>query len=225
MANLGGADPISALASLLAPEAALTREMTYSYELRLHRARGYGALKGILDILARGGAADAHRDRPAPAAHARVDQGLPVVARRRRPGLGAAEAVQLRRPAAPPVGAPALPSRAARGRRGRPPGAALRAVTPAADRTRAGRSGRDESVRDYRDRLVQAMGMRHTHFALARSALLSASFAAACSASFFVLPSDSASTSAPDAHGDVEALVVFRADFGGHDVDRQRPAR
>ena len=52
MASLGGADPISALASLLAPEAALTREMTYSYELRLHRARGYGALKGILDILA-----------------------------------------------------------------------------------------------------------------------------------------------------------------------------
>ncbi len=52
MASLGGADPISALASLLAPEASLTREMTYSYELRLHRARGYGALKGILDILA-----------------------------------------------------------------------------------------------------------------------------------------------------------------------------
>jgi hypothetical protein len=45
-------DPISALASLLAPEAALTREVGYTYELRLHRARGYGALKGILDILA-----------------------------------------------------------------------------------------------------------------------------------------------------------------------------
>jgi hypothetical protein len=52
MTSLGGADPISALASLLAPEAALTREITYTYELRLHRARGYGALKGILDILA-----------------------------------------------------------------------------------------------------------------------------------------------------------------------------
>jgi hypothetical protein len=47
-----GADPISALASLLAPDAALTREIGYTYELRLHRARGYGALKGILDILA-----------------------------------------------------------------------------------------------------------------------------------------------------------------------------
>ena len=52
MVSLGGADPISALASLLVPEAPLAREMTYSYELRLHRARGYGALKGILDILA-----------------------------------------------------------------------------------------------------------------------------------------------------------------------------
>jgi hypothetical protein len=30
----------------------LTRDITYTYELRLHRARGYGALKGILDILA-----------------------------------------------------------------------------------------------------------------------------------------------------------------------------
>jgi hypothetical protein len=47
-----GADPISALASLLAADGQLTRELTYSYELRLHRARGYGALKAILDILA-----------------------------------------------------------------------------------------------------------------------------------------------------------------------------
>ncbi len=52
MEKLSGADPISALASLRAVDAELTREMTYSYELRLHRARGYGALKGILDILA-----------------------------------------------------------------------------------------------------------------------------------------------------------------------------
>jgi hypothetical protein len=47
-----GADPISALAALLSADAPLTRELTYSYELRLHRARGYGALKAILDILA-----------------------------------------------------------------------------------------------------------------------------------------------------------------------------
>jgi AAA domain len=46
------ADPISALAALLGADGQLTREISYSYELRLHRARGYGALKAILDILA-----------------------------------------------------------------------------------------------------------------------------------------------------------------------------
>jgi hypothetical protein len=52
MGELGDADPISALAALLAADGDLAREIEYSYELRLHRARGYGALKGILDILA-----------------------------------------------------------------------------------------------------------------------------------------------------------------------------
>jgi hypothetical protein len=47
-----GADAISALAALLAPEGRLARECGFSYELRLHRARGYGALKAILEILA-----------------------------------------------------------------------------------------------------------------------------------------------------------------------------
>ena len=45
-------DPISALVSLLAPEGRLAREISFCYELRLHRARGYGALKAILEILA-----------------------------------------------------------------------------------------------------------------------------------------------------------------------------
>jgi hypothetical protein len=45
-------DPISALAALLAPGGHLARQCGYSYELRLHRARGYGALKAILEILA-----------------------------------------------------------------------------------------------------------------------------------------------------------------------------
>src|SRR5262249_29242313 len=48
----GGGDAISALAALLSPNGRLTRECAFSYELRLHRARGYGALKAILDILA-----------------------------------------------------------------------------------------------------------------------------------------------------------------------------
>jgi hypothetical protein len=45
-------DPISALVALLAPEGRLYKECSFCYELRLHRARGYGALKAILEILA-----------------------------------------------------------------------------------------------------------------------------------------------------------------------------
>jgi hypothetical protein len=48
----GSPDPISALTALLCTDGALDRWCRYSYELRLHRARGYGALKAILDILA-----------------------------------------------------------------------------------------------------------------------------------------------------------------------------
>ena len=48
----GSSDAISALAALLAPEGRLARQCGFCYELRLHRARGYGALKAILDILA-----------------------------------------------------------------------------------------------------------------------------------------------------------------------------
>ena len=47
-----GADPISALTALLSVEGALNHWCRFCYELRLHRARGYGALKAILDILA-----------------------------------------------------------------------------------------------------------------------------------------------------------------------------
>jgi len=53
MSRMGrGADPISALTALLSPGGALDRWCRFCYELRLHRARGYGALKAILDILA-----------------------------------------------------------------------------------------------------------------------------------------------------------------------------
>jgi hypothetical protein len=52
MASRGAADPVSALAALLAPDGALSAACRFSYELRLHRARGYGALKAILDVLA-----------------------------------------------------------------------------------------------------------------------------------------------------------------------------
>ena len=45
------ADPVSALTALLAPGGQLAAACRFTYELRLHRARGYGALKAILDVL------------------------------------------------------------------------------------------------------------------------------------------------------------------------------
>jgi hypothetical protein len=52
LAPRGGADPVSALCALLAPGGQLGAACRFCYELRLHRARGYGALKAILDVLA-----------------------------------------------------------------------------------------------------------------------------------------------------------------------------
>jgi hypothetical protein len=46
------ADPVMAVAALFSPDGRLTARCRESYELRLHRARGYGALKAILGILA-----------------------------------------------------------------------------------------------------------------------------------------------------------------------------
>jgi hypothetical protein len=48
----GSADAVSALVALFSPDGRLARQCSFSYELRLHRARGYGALKAILEILA-----------------------------------------------------------------------------------------------------------------------------------------------------------------------------
>jgi hypothetical protein len=48
----GAADPVSAICALLGPSGALANACRFCYELRLHRARGYGALKAILDVLA-----------------------------------------------------------------------------------------------------------------------------------------------------------------------------
>jgi hypothetical protein len=53
MGQMGrSSDPISALTALLGVDGALNNWCRFCYELRLHRARGYGALKAILDILA-----------------------------------------------------------------------------------------------------------------------------------------------------------------------------
>jgi hypothetical protein len=48
----GSDDAVSALVALLSAEGRIARDCCSRYELRLHRARGYGALKAILDILA-----------------------------------------------------------------------------------------------------------------------------------------------------------------------------
>jgi hypothetical protein len=48
----GVGDPVSALTSLLSHDGRLASSCAACYELRLHRARGYGALKAILEILA-----------------------------------------------------------------------------------------------------------------------------------------------------------------------------
>jgi hypothetical protein len=44
-------DPIGALAALMDAEGRFSKLCHFTYELRLHRARGYGALKAILEIL------------------------------------------------------------------------------------------------------------------------------------------------------------------------------
>ena len=51
-ATMGAGDPVSALAAQMAPGAPLSMACRFCYELRLHRARGYGALKAILQVLA-----------------------------------------------------------------------------------------------------------------------------------------------------------------------------
>ena len=52
MGSRGTVDPVSALTALLSPAGTIATACRFSYELRLHRARGYGALKAILDVLA-----------------------------------------------------------------------------------------------------------------------------------------------------------------------------
>jgi hypothetical protein len=48
----GGDDAVSALAALMGSGGRIAHDCNFCYELRLHRARGYGALKAILEILA-----------------------------------------------------------------------------------------------------------------------------------------------------------------------------
>ena len=51
MHDRGGSDPVAALTAQMVRGAALWSRCRFCYELRLHRARGYGALKAILQVL------------------------------------------------------------------------------------------------------------------------------------------------------------------------------
>lgn len=52
LAGAASIETETALADLLAPDGRITALCRFSYEFRLHRARGYGALKAILGVLA-----------------------------------------------------------------------------------------------------------------------------------------------------------------------------
>ena len=149
------------------PAASSRRRCRFCYELRLHRARGYGALKAILEVLAQEEPLTlteiAQRLHRTPG----IDQGLPLVARGRRPDRVAAEALQLRRPDAAAVGAAALPRRAAGRRRHRARAARLRAGAAAARRAGAG-AGRQPG-RDWR-RAREELGESSRSIAVAQVA-------------------------------------------------------
>ena len=188
MAALAASDAISALAALMAADGRIARQCSFCYELRLHRARGYGALKAILEILA-------------------DEEGLTLteisLRLQRTPGstkdylswLEDVDLVTSRQkrysftdPLLRALGAAPLPSDRADRRRSRARDSPLRAPRGCrscpepryvmARRWRAGEETRSHG--DYRDRL-----------SLARSACLAAS----CSASFLLGPLASASDS------------------------------
>ena len=52
MVRARGGDPVAAMAEEMAVEGRLAAELRFCYELRLQRARGYGALKAILGLVA-----------------------------------------------------------------------------------------------------------------------------------------------------------------------------
>ena len=195
-----GADPI-ARSPPSVPGGALAARCRFSYELRLHRARGYGALKAILDILADEEPLTLTEIAGARPAHAGLDAGTTSAGWRMSTWCRAAEALQLRRSAAAPVGAPATPRCAAADGRT----AARRTKSSATPLARL--VGRQSPARPGRAETAS-----------------SARRAASCSASFFVRPSASASTLAAHAHFDPEEPPVRRPLLGRDHVLGQRVA-
>ena len=146
------------------PTARLTARCRESYEFRLHRARGYGALKAILGVLADGRAAQPDRDLAPPAPHAGLDEGLSLLARGRRPRHVAGQALRVRRSAAAALRAPLRAARAAERRRrscarsatyakARLPHDSREHAAVAAARGRQAAGGGRRAVGHHRDRL------------------------------------------------------------------------
>ena len=161
LSRQGGSDPVSALAAAFEPGAPLASRVGWSLRAapasrtRVWRAQGHSRHPG------RRRAAHSHRDRTAPAAHARVDEGLPLVAGGRGPRQRAAEALHVCRSLDAALGPHPLPSRAADRGSDCERGAPVRARTPApgaaspgAGRGRSLCRRRAKNVGHHRDRLT-----------------------------------------------------------------------
>ena len=155
-------DPISALTALVGNDGVLSRWCRFCYELRLHRARGYGALKAILDILAEEESLTLteisqrlHRTPGSTKDYLSWLEDVDLVASRQK-------RYSFTDPAAAALGAAALPSVAADRRRGRARSPALCARADPIARGRAGpglrrrrsQRGGEKELGDYRDRLT-----------------------------------------------------------------------
>ena len=191
-------DPVAALAALFAPDGRLDRALPRELRVppasraRLRRAQGDPRHPR------RGRAAEPDRDRAAPAPHARLDEGLPVVARGRGPRhVAAASATRstirccgstcgcTRRAVPPTDDDDRARGRARTRRRGcrtlREPRSRSRPRRPSARRpaTRVGH---------HRDRLSVESSFAASSRTQRCLQLASAAFAACCSASFFDRP-------------------------------------
>ncbi len=162
MRDHGGGDAVSALASRCWRPTAGCRSSAASATSCGCTARAATARSRRFSKSWRRRRADADRDLAAAAAHAGLDQGLSVVARGRRSGDVAPEALQLHRSAAARLGPAALPRDAARPRttsRAKSTATrcrACRSSEPALAMAAAGGGFRrrgQEGVGNYRDRL------------------------------------------------------------------------
>ena len=234
-------DPVAALAALFSPDGALTARYRECYEFRLHRARGYGALKAILGVLAES----------EPLNLTEISQHLQRTPGSTKDYLSWLEDVDLITShgkrytfedpllrlyvrlygrAVPPTDDEIV----------REVGRVREGTAAAADASAGGRRRRDwpTVAGNHRDRLdiehrrILAIWIENRTETIAalrstqpvlfdRTTVRTPSRAACCSASFFDRPTARPRTSPATTHLDVEALAVIRALGGGEPVVRQ----